>query len=75
MPQQPAKKNTPRARRKDRGKPRWTERDDYCLWWIGEQRAVRYDQLQRLLARESDHETARPGWLSASRTSQTIERC
>lgn len=73
MQQQPTK-NTPRARRKDRGKPRWTERDDYCLWWIGEQRVVRYDQLQRLLARESDYETARPGWLTASRTSQTIER-
>lgn len=63
-----------RAPRRQKGKPRWTERDDYCLWWIGEQRAVRYDQLQRLLARESDEETARPGWLSASRTTQIITR-
>src|SRR5258708_3088563 len=67
-------KKIPRVPRKDKGKPRWTERDDYCLWWIGEQRVVRYDQLQRLLARESDHETVRPGWLSASRTTQTIQR-
>lgn len=64
----------PRRSRKDRGKPRWTERDDYCLWWIGEQRVVRYDQLQRLLARESGYETAQSGWLSASRTTQTIKR-
>ncbi len=72
--QQDGEQKLARATRKDKGRPRWTERDDYCLWWVGEQRAVRYDQLQRLLARESDHETARPGWLSASRTIQTIQR-
>ena len=72
--QQDGEKKLARATRKDKGRPRWTERDDYCLWWVGEQRAVRYDQLRLLLARESDHETASPGWLSASRTIQTIQR-
>ena len=48
--QQDGEKKLARATRKDKGRPRWTERDDYCLWWVGEQRAVRYDQLRRLLA-------------------------
>ena len=34
-------------------KPRWIDQVDYCLWWIEEQRAARYDQLQSLLAHES----------------------
>src|SRR6266700_756432 len=46
-----------RKARQDKGKPQWTERNYYCLEWIGEQRAIRFDQLQRLLARESDQET------------------
>jgi hypothetical protein len=37
-------------------------------------RAIRYDQLQRLLARLSTYETSDPHRLSVSRTSQIIRR-
>jgi hypothetical protein len=64
----------PRKARIDKGQPQWTPRDNYCLNWIGHMRAIRYDQLQRLLARESAFETNDPRALSASRTSQIIQR-
>lgn len=60
--------------RSDAGKPRWNDRDEYTLWWIGEQRAGRYDQVQRLLARESRGEPKDPQALSPSRTAQIIQR-
>lgn len=63
-----------RKKRIDRGQPQWTPRDNYCFEWIGQMRAIRYDQLQRLLARRSAHETNDPRLLSSSRTSQIIER-
>ncbi len=63
-----------RRAQKGKRKRQWTGRDYYCLSWIGEQRAIRYDQLQRLLARESDLETVVPGWLSESRTNHLIDR-
>jgi len=44
------------------------------LRWIAYQRAVRYDQLQRLLSRESEWETRDPRRLSMTRTTQTIQR-
>lgn len=52
----------------------WNARDDYVLWWIGEQRAVWYDQVQRLLARESSEEPQDPQKLPLSRTRQIIQR-
>ena len=42
-----------RKKRKDAGQPRWEERDYYSLAWIGRQGIIRFDQLQRLLGRES----------------------
>lgn len=63
-----------RRRRADAGRSRWSDRDDYVLWWIGQQRAVRYDQIRRLLARESEGEPHNPQALSPSRTTQLIQR-
>lgn len=65
----------PRRRpRQDSGVPQWQKRDDSCLLWIGEQRAVRYDQLQRLLARESEADLGDRRHLSMTRTTQIINR-
>jgi hypothetical protein len=63
-----------RRPRQDAGKPQWQRRDNYCLGWIGEQRAIRYDQLQRLLVRESDGQPADSQQLSMTRTTQIIGR-
>lgn len=63
-----------RRPRQDAGKPQWQQRDHTCLMWIGEQRAVRYDQLQRLLARESDGTLQDARSLSMTRTTQIISR-
>ncbi len=63
-----------RKDRIDKGQPQWTDRDISCLCWIGHMRAIRYDQLQRLLARLSTYETSDPHRLSVSRTSQIIRR-
>lgn len=60
--------------RMDKDKSQWTERDDDCIRWIGEMRAIRFDQLQCLLARLSKYETADPSRLSVSRTSQVVAR-
>jgi hypothetical protein len=65
---------TARRSRRHKEVPQWTVRDDYCIWWIGEQRAVRYDHVQRLSAHESDQQTLIPGRLSATRTTQIIHR-
>src|SRR5258708_3199010 len=51
-----------------------TKRDWTVLRWIADQRAMRYDQIQRLLARESTWETKDPRRLSMTRTTQTIQR-
>jgi hypothetical protein len=64
----------PHHPRSDAGQPRWNERDDYALWWIGKQRAVRYDQGQRILARASNRDPQNPLELSRSRTTQIIQR-
>jgi hypothetical protein len=52
----------------------WTPRDLYVLSWIADQRAVCYDQVRRLLARESEYETDNPDLLSMTRTTQIIKR-
>jgi hypothetical protein len=64
----------PRKARIDKGQPQWTPRDNYCFTWIGHMRAIRFDQLQHLLGRLSAYETNDPLLLSASRTSQIIQR-
>jgi hypothetical protein len=38
-----------RKERSDKGKILLTDRDLYCLLWIGEQYAIRFDQLQKLV--------------------------
>lgn len=60
--------------RMNAGEPVWTKRDLSVLEWIADQRAVRYDQLRRLLARESGGEPKDPDLLSMSRTAETIKR-
>jgi hypothetical protein len=63
-----------RKKRKDAGQPQWRSRDTSCFWWIGEMRAIRSDQLRRLLARWSPGEPRESGQLSMTRTSQIIDR-
>ena len=47
-------KRVHRATRIDKGKVRLTKRDLFLVGWIGEQYAVRFDQLQILMARNSE---------------------
>ena len=63
-----------RKRRKDAGQPRWEDRDYYCLQWIGQQTVVRFDQLQRLLGRESRAFHDYRDVLSPSATRHAINR-
>jgi hypothetical protein len=71
-----AKKTPGKARRsrKDKGLPRLNDRDRFALRWIGQQYAIRFDQLQRLLARQAGAATKTPGRLSATRACQIIAR-
>lgn len=64
----------PRKPRIDKDQPQWTDRDRYCMGWIGYMRAIRLDQAQRLLARRSEYQTSEPDRLSVSRSSQIIQR-
>lgn len=66
--EQPAKK-----RRSDVG-VRLTPRDLVALRWIGEQYALRFDQLQRLLASQSSEDLKTPGQLSDSSMRHAIKR-
>jgi hypothetical protein len=62
-----------RIRRKDADEPQWTTRDDYLIWLIGQMRALRLDQVQRLLARLSEYQIDN-GMLSVSQTSRIVNR-
>jgi len=68
-PQKPARK-----RRKDAGQPRWEDRDYYVLEWIGVQGVIRFDQLRRLLGRESPDLDEWEAVLSGSATRNAIAR-
>lgn len=68
-----AERDAPRKRRRDRG-PRLTPRDLAILRWMGEQYALRFDQLQRLLARYSTGAMLTPGRVSESTARHTIDR-
>lgn len=70
QPQHPS----PRRKRKDAGQPRYEDRDYYVLQWIGEQGVIRYDQLRRLLGRESPEKDDWNAVLSPSATNNAIER-
>ncbi len=63
-----------RKQRKDAGQLRWENRDYYCLQWIGQQTVVRFDQLQRLLGRESRAFHDYSNVLSPSATRNAITR-
>ncbi len=70
--------STSRKPRNDRG-PRLTERDHKALSWIGQQYAIRLDQLQILLARlgEPGHYATKPkeqGRLTQKRTMDLVRR-
>jgi hypothetical protein len=62
-----------RKPRRDRG-PRLTPRDPVMLRWMGEQYALRFDQIQRLLARFSTGALLTPGRVSESTARPTIDR-
>ena len=63
-----------RRLRSDRGKPQLTLRDLDILRIIGEQTAYRFDQLQGLLARHPETQSADPDVLSETRTTAIIRR-
>lgn len=63
-----------RAVRRDAGEIRLTDRDLWALRWIGEQYAVRMDQLARLLGSQPGGETSVEGTLSERRTRRIVER-
>jgi hypothetical protein len=63
----------PRKVRKDKGTSQWTDRDRFLWEYIGQMRAMRFDQVQRLAARQSEYEIEN-GLLSVSRTSELINR-
>jgi hypothetical protein len=63
-----------RAVRRDAGEIRLTDRDLWALRWIGEQYAVRMDQLTRLLGSQPGGETSVEGMLSERRTRRIVER-
>jgi hypothetical protein len=71
--QEPSQKKS-RQVRKDAGQPRWENRDYAALQWIGEQGAIRFDQLQRLLGRESIERNDWNAVLSPSATRNAITR-
>ena len=63
-----------RGRRRDAGEIRLTDRDLWALRWIGEQYAVRMDQLGRLLGSKPGGATAVDGMLSERRTRRIVDR-
>ena len=67
-----------RKTRRDKGTRLMTARDLWVLRWIGEQYAVRFDQLQQLLSREPGHhnEDRAPGphGITDSAVDQVIRR-
>ena len=71
---EPSPQPPQRKRRKDAGQPRWEDRDYYVLQWIGQQGLIRFDQLRRLLGRESDDLDEWEALLSESATRNAIDR-
>src|SRR5690242_8449928 len=60
--------------RQDKGVMRWTERDLEALPWIGEQYAIRMDQLQALLGRWATEPTRVPGQLGIETVRKLVQR-
>lgn len=60
--------------RRDAGQMRWTERDLVVLPWIGEQYAVRLDQLHALLSRQPLGTTKENGRVAQTTVRHCLER-
>lgn len=63
-----------RRQRSDKGKVLITPRDEAVLRWIGEQYAVRLDQLQVLLGRQAQARTEVEGVVSADTARRVVSR-
>lgn len=63
-----------RRPRQDKGQVRLTERDLWALQWIGEQYAVRFDQLQGLLGRDPQGTVQVEGLLTGTTTRRVLRR-
>ena len=55
-----------RKQRSDKGTTKLSPRDIRCLRWIGEQYAIRFDQLQVLVGEEPGAETKEAGKVAYS---------
>jgi hypothetical protein len=60
--------------RSDKGTMRHTERDLWAMRWVGEQAAVRFDHVRRLLGRFPQGEDTNPRILSENAARHVIER-
>ena len=65
---------TGRKKRKDIRVPRLTSRDELALTWIGQQYAMRLDQIQELLGQLAGHGAAHEDAISVSATLNVIAR-
>ncbi len=63
-----------RKRRRDAGKTRLNQRDVFALTWIGQQYAIRLDQLQWLLGRYPGRGARRTNWISESSARDVVDR-
>ena len=63
-----------RAPRSDKGRMQWTQRDLRALRWVGEQYAIRLDQLAALLARWQSGPTQTPGRLASETVRKLVQR-
>ena len=63
-----------RPSRSDKGRMQWTERDRNALEWIGEQYAIRMDQLAVLLGRSATEPTQTSGILGEETVRKLVQR-
>lgn len=63
-----------RPPRSDKGRMQWTKRDREALQWIGEQYAIRMDQLAVLLGRSATEPTRAPGILGNETVRKLVHR-
>ncbi len=61
-----------RKTRSDKGEVQATERDIYCLTWLADQYAARFDQIQRLLSRVPDPKKPYQGEMLAETTTKDL---
>jgi hypothetical protein len=63
-----------RKTRSDAGKIVWTDRDVLALTWIGQQYAIRLDQLQWLLGQHPGCGAVHPDWISEGSARDVVSR-